>query len=167
MISQDDIEAMKPDTVGAHEALVEFIVAFKGSLDPRLWIKLIEEELEELYKETPGTADHLKELSDLAYVYTGLDLLTQPVLGALMSSDEITTVSKVLHRTERAMREYLEYYGAETIDEAFNRVHKSNMSKLGEDGKPILREDGKVLKGPSYKAPDLSDLVKSKGANKK
>ena len=44
------------------------------------------------------------------------------------------------------------------LDEALNRVHLSNMSKLGEDGKPILREDGKVLKGPNYKPPDLSDL---------
>jgi len=45
------------------------------------------------------------------------------------------------------------------LDEALNRVHQSNMSKLGEDGKPILREDGKILKGPNYKEPSLSDLV--------
>ena len=45
------------------------------------------------------------------------------------------------------------------LDEALNRVHKSNMSKLDEDGKPIYREDGKVLKGPNYKPPDLSDLL--------
>jgi len=44
------------------------------------------------------------------------------------------------------------------LDEALNRVHISNMSKLGEDNKPIYREDGKVLKGPNYKPPDLSDL---------
>lgn len=45
------------------------------------------------------------------------------------------------------------------INTAFNRVHKSNMSKLGDDGKPILREDGKVMKGPNYKEPVLDDLV--------
>ena len=45
------------------------------------------------------------------------------------------------------------------LDEALNRIHESNMSKLGEDGKPIYREDGKVLKGPNYKPPNLSDLV--------
>ena len=45
------------------------------------------------------------------------------------------------------------------LDEAFKRVHESNMSKLGEDGKPIYRADGKVLKGPNYQPPDLSDLV--------
>ena len=45
------------------------------------------------------------------------------------------------------------------LDEAMDRVHKSNMSKLDEYGKPILREDGKVLKGPNYKPPNLEDLV--------
>lgn len=45
------------------------------------------------------------------------------------------------------------------LDQAFKRVHASNMSKLGPDGKPILRADGKVLKGPNYFEPDLSDLV--------
>ena len=45
------------------------------------------------------------------------------------------------------------------LDEALNRVHESNMSKLDEDGNPIYREDGKVLKGPKYKPPDLSDLI--------
>jgi len=45
------------------------------------------------------------------------------------------------------------------LDEALNRVHESNMSKLDEDGKPIYREDGKVLKGPNYKPPDLTDLI--------
>lgn len=45
------------------------------------------------------------------------------------------------------------------IEQALRRVHESNMSKLGDDGKPIKREDGKVLKGPNYQPPDLSDLV--------
>ena len=45
------------------------------------------------------------------------------------------------------------------LDEAMNRVHLSNMSKLGEDGKPIYREDGKVLKGPNYAPPTLTDLL--------
>ncbi len=44
------------------------------------------------------------------------------------------------------------------LDEALDRVHKSNMSKLDEDGNPIYREDGKVLKGPNYKPPTLEDL---------
>ena len=42
--------------------------------------------------------------------------------------------------------------------EALRRVHKSNMSKLDDEGKPLYREDGKVLKGPNYKPPFLDDL---------
>ena len=45
------------------------------------------------------------------------------------------------------------------LQTAYNRVHGSNLSKLGEDGKPIRREDGKVLKGPNYYEPSLIDLV--------
>ena len=45
------------------------------------------------------------------------------------------------------------------FDNAFKRVHKSNMSKLDDEGKPIYREDGKVLKSKNYKAPYLTDLV--------
>jgi predicted HAD superfamily Cof-like phosphohydrolase len=45
------------------------------------------------------------------------------------------------------------------LDEAFDRVHASNMSKLDDNGKPIYNASGKVMKGPNYKEPDLSDLV--------
>lgn len=41
------------------------------------------------------------------------------------------------------------------LDKCFKEVHASNMSKLGDDGKPIHREDGKVLKGPSFFQPNL------------
>jgi predicted HAD superfamily Cof-like phosphohydrolase len=44
------------------------------------------------------------------------------------------------------------------LNEALDRVHKSNLSKLV-DGKPVKREDGKVLKGENYKPPILSDLI--------
>ena len=45
------------------------------------------------------------------------------------------------------------------LDEALRRVHQSNMSKLDAGGKPIYREDGKVLKSKNYKPPTLTDLV--------
>lgn len=45
------------------------------------------------------------------------------------------------------------------LDEALNRVHISNMSKLDSNGNPIYRADGKVLKGPNYTPPNLEDLV--------
>ena len=45
------------------------------------------------------------------------------------------------------------------LDAAFRRVHASNMSKLDDTGNPIVRKDGKIMKGPNYEAPDLSDLA--------
>lgn len=48
-------------------------------------------------------------------------------------------------------------------NDAFMEVHRSNMSKLGEDGKPIRREgDGKVMKGPNYFKPDMAQFIKMK-----
>ena len=46
------------------------------------------------------------------------------------------------------------------IVEVFEEIQRSNMSKLGADGKPIYREDGKVMKGPNYFKPDLNKFLK-------
>jgi len=46
------------------------------------------------------------------------------------------------------------------IEEVFDEIQRSNMSKLGENGKPIYREDGKVMKGPNYFKPDFSKILK-------
>jgi len=46
------------------------------------------------------------------------------------------------------------------LDKCFNMVQESNMSKLGENGKPIYNEHGKVMKGPKYFKPDLSKFIK-------
>ena len=45
------------------------------------------------------------------------------------------------------------------IEEVFNEIQRSNMSKLGADGEPIYREDGKVLKGPNYFKPNIEDIL--------
>ncbi|MBR9855145.1 MAG: nucleoside triphosphate pyrophosphohydrolase family protein [Algicola sp.] len=45
------------------------------------------------------------------------------------------------------------------IEEVFEEIQRSNMSKLGADGKPIYREDGKVLKGPNYTKPDIQTII--------
>jgi len=46
------------------------------------------------------------------------------------------------------------------IEEVFTEIQRSNMSKLGADGKPIYREDGKVLKGPNYFKPNIQNIFK-------
>ena len=84
-----------------------------------------------------------------------LDAENQLIMGLKINASECLK--------ELADLVYVCYQYAENLDwdldEALNRVHASNMSKLGEDGKPIRREDGKILKGPNYKEPSLIDLV--------
>ncbi len=45
------------------------------------------------------------------------------------------------------------------IEEIFNEIHNSNMSKLDAEGKPIFREDGKILKGPNYFKPNIFKIL--------
>ena len=81
---------------------------------------------------------------------------------------ERQVIPGILRNEEEALKEladlvYVCYQYATNmgwdLDEAMYRVHLSNMSKLGPDGKPIYREDGKVLKGPNYQPPTLTDIV--------
>ena len=48
------------------------------------------------------------------------------------------------------------------IEDVFDEIQASNMSKLGADGEPVLRDDGKILKGPGYFKPDLSKFIEIK-----
>jgi predicted HAD superfamily Cof-like phosphohydrolase len=45
------------------------------------------------------------------------------------------------------------------IEDVFKEIHRSNMSKLGADGRPIYREDGKILKGPGYTRPNIASII--------
>ena len=56
----------------------------------------------------------------------------------------------------------LEHGMQHKIEAVFNEIQRSNMSKLGADGDPIYREDGKVMKGPNYFKPNISEVLKEK-----
>ena len=78
--------------------------------------------------------------------------LDRDVINKVALTKELADLLYVVHGTAVA-------FGL-PLEPAFVRVHESNMSKFGDDGKPIYREDGKVLKGPNYHKPDLTDLFK-------
>ena len=59
---------------------------------------------------------------------------------------------------------FLEFGLHQLKHDAMAEVHSSNMSKLGTDGRPVLRDDGKVLKGPGFRQPDLARLLEPKVA---
>lgn len=62
---------------------------------------------------------------------------------------------------------FLEFGLHKLKDRAMAEVHASNMSKLGSDGRPVLREDGKVLKGPSFRRPDLARILSERDQGQK
>jgi predicted HAD superfamily Cof-like phosphohydrolase len=124
-----------------HEAFAHSVGAEPTPAILKLRRTLINEEVKELNAEI-DTAIACLERGEEVPRATYLNMLK-----------EMADVQVVLSGTSVALKPLKRF------DEAFARVHESNMSKLGADGKPILREDGKILKGPSYFAPDLSDLV--------
>lgn len=135
----------------AEECVSEFMEKFEASRDPALWEKLINEEVDELLQ---ATADLIKEACDLAYVIQG-QVFT-------LGDKEYTIpeeIEKKLVKAYNIVGCLEDVYDMEVFDEAFRRVHASNMSKLGSDGKPIRRSDGKIIKGPNYQPPVLLDLL--------
>ena len=98
------------------------------------------------------------ELADLR-----LDLIQEEV-GELLTALEKKDIVEIADALTDIL--YVTYGAGHAVgldlDECFEEVHQSNMSKLGIDGKPIYREDGKVLKGRGYKPPQLGRIIQSK-----
>lgn len=109
-----------------------------------LRMELMKEELDEFYK----AATELHALEDITKV-TNKQRKKQLLIDML---DGITDLLYVVVGTALVFNM--------PVEKAFRRVQESNMSKLDEDGKPIYREDGKVMKGSKYFPPKLNTLVK-------
>jgi len=103
---------------------------------------------------------YMPKMPDTTLAALRLDLITEEVqelrdgLGKnsmLEIADALTDILYVVYGAGHA-------FGID-LDECFNEVHRSNMTKLGEDGRPLYREDGKVMKGPNYEDPDLEQFL--------
>jgi len=97
-----------------------------------------------------------EKINDLRYnlIEEELDELKQAIDGKdlLEVADALTDILYVTYGAGHA-------FGI-NLDNCFNEVQNSNMSKLGNDGKPIYNDVGKVMKGPNYYKPNLSKFVK-------
>ena len=89
----------------------------------------------------------------LSLIQEELDELTKAINenDILEVADALTDILYVTYGAGHA-------FGVD-LDKCFDEVQRSNMSKLGEDGKPIYNESGKVMKGPNYFKPDLSKFL--------
>ncbi len=81
-------------------------------------------------------------------------------LEAVQNNDEIEIADALGDMLYILCGTILEHGLQHKIEEVFDEIQRSNMSKLGEDGKPIYREDGKVLKGPNYFKPNFEEILK-------
>ena len=127
-------------------SLEEWELAIGTAPSDDLRIKLIEEELLEW---RIAFRDFLKETADVIYVVAGAQRV-----GIDVDEELRARIYEFIDFTAA-----LDGLNPGIISESFLRVNESNMSKLGDDGQPVRREDGKVLKGPNYKPPRLMDLV--------
>ena len=97
-----------------------------------------------------------EKINQLRYnlIYEELEELKQAIVNKdlLEVADALTDILYVTYGAGHAL-------GID-LDSCFEEVQNSNMSKLGEDGKPIWNEAGKVMKGPNYYKPDLSKFIK-------
>jgi predicted HAD superfamily Cof-like phosphohydrolase len=152
------------------QCLIEFFDKMKPSKSLNTWLKLVEEEFQEVCQ---ASAQHfadpsvenaealLKEIADLNYVVNGFNILAVQKNSNLALSTAF--IEHIGNAVQGGMYQLKRLSGVkdhpDTLAEAIRRVHASNLSKLGDDGKPIKRADGKILKGPNYKPPVLTDLV--------
>lgn len=121
------------------------------------WQSLFGKGGKHVISDTPKIIDN-----DLAHVRANfLDEETEEYLKA-NSEDDLLEVLDALCDLQYFLNGMIIIHGLQDIfDEAFSIVHDSNMSKLGSDGQPILRTDGKILKGPNYWKPTekLKELI--------
>ena len=84
-----------------------------------------------------------EEVAELQAAVDGMDMLA--------IADGLTDILYVVYGAGHA-------FGID-LDECFHEVHSSNMTKLGPGGRPLYRKDGKVMKGPNYREPNLEPFV--------
>ena len=100
-----------------------------------------------------GLSDEKTNKLRIELIKEELDELTEAIKqnDLLEVADALTDILYVTYGAGHA-------FGID-LDKCFDEVQNSNMSKLGEDGKPIYSESGKVMKGPNYFKPDLSKFI--------
>ena len=145
----------------------EFYIAFgqqefleKEMTDERMGLreKLFDEELKEyeVAEKNNNKVEMLDAVCDMYYIHIGT-LLEQN------KGDVEKVASKIFfledERTKKIFKWETENGFNTILTSTFEEVHRSNMSKLGLDGKPIYREDGKIIKGPEYFPPNLKQFL--------
>lgn len=109
-----------------------------------------------------GNADHPTDklsTEEIALRFRLMDEENKEYKQAALDNDLVEIADALGDQLYILMGTIMKHGMQHIITDVFNEIHSSNMSKLGEDGKPILREDGKVLKGKNYFKPNLKAIL--------
>jgi len=124
-------------------------------------------EMVQIFHETYGLP--VKDSPDISDAKTNalrINLLAEEVeeLKEALEAGDLVEVLDALTDIQYVLDGAYLSFGLQGVKQAaFDEVQRSNMSKLGEDGKPIVRpEDGKILKGPNYFKPDIAQFINKK-----
>lgn len=135
----------------------EFIDTFEPPMSPEFWVKLMQEESQELRE---ACAALMKELADVLYVSAGYTVAIERA-GRQMTEEEKEFYNSVI----RDMVVFDQAYRGETpptLVDAFDIVHRSNMSKVANDGKPVRDpETGKIMKDGTNYWPAEPELLRA------
>jgi len=136
----------------AYEQDVHTTARFPSEKIRELRHDLIYEELSELHEAMAKQYD-LEDSDDSGIEWPNkLKFINDSRKNLIEIADALTDLLYVVYGAGHA-------YGID-LDACFNEIQRSNMSKLGEDGKAIKREDGKIMKGPNYSPPNLHGILK-------
>lgn len=140
--------------VTPHVEMAEFFETFEPPADLDTYASFIKEEVEEAKEAMLHLA---KELADIQYTVAGY---TYILLHHVPMADRPTEIPEAIEEANGVFEALGGLLNSVCDFSLYRAIHESNMTKLGEDGKPIRHpETGKILKGPNYREPDLTDLV--------
>jgi NTP pyrophosphatase (non-canonical NTP hydrolase) len=148
----------------------DWMEAFEVKVDLELQESLIVEEVYELIDVVMGHLEptiptiealsaFLKESADVYFVLFGYSQMLDETGETFSISDDTKKILAVAFDMVAGIVLLDPVVNDQIFGEAFERVVASNMTKLGDDGKPVRNEAGKVIKGPNYVAPYLTDLA--------
>lgn len=150
----------EPTPISASELVREFHETYGQPLrtTPSL-------EVPELHMRMQLVAEEFMELVEAAYGDKALKILEPAWEEAIQADEGSRDIIEVVDALGDLI--YVIYGFAHTIGVDLNKIldeiQSSNMSKVGADGKPIYRADGKILKGPNFVEPDISKILKKQG----
>ena len=120
-------------------------------------VKEFHEAFEIGFKESPAV--HLGENKNLLR-YNLMKEENEEYLEAVQNNDLVEIADALGDMMYILCGTIIEHGLQDKIEAVFDEIQRSNMSKLGEDGQPIYREDGKVMKGPNYFKPSFETILK-------